>query len=648
MPPPRSVPAPCPVQPCLKVWLHRHAVAMSLDLDTLMGAVAMGGVHTLQLLAWGFSAEELSGLHPDLPQLQTLADDMLSAVAEKRGRRQADLVPVHPVQPRAAALASAPLGLSMASKPVTAMAGLPAASGHAVTSQSLEANASRFEALNLINILRTLGAQSSLWQTMSTLPSEALQQQYLTVLTETLAQFDHRGLASVRAAWLRWSAWCSDHAHAPNRPSTALLTLFLDSVKSRGPSVAKGLLAKFKFLDHHLGAGFNAKTITAPVGPARLRMPAAEATCILPRDLLFIVWWTRCENELTAFFACAVVTMILCSIRFRHAQRTSFEDNALTTMGLCGCVSKGKKRESKAAAPGFRWVAPNWTPAVGLSEPVANFHKQWLAMCGATGAELMLPQFRCTSIFQAKAVTNSAMKYSQFVTFLNELADRCPWGSWPAKPAESCKLGARSLRRLMATLAQVCLMPLERRWALGEWKPPPAGSGGKAFPQATPMPLLYVANKLELESDARKSLLPNLSNALATLSRDETQTMANASWSKVLANKDVAQDGEDSSSSSSTSSSDSDSSKASGAGSTAKPLPIVQVEATIAWVAAPATKKHRHMPSAAGVVAPKCDATSSRAWTLGEGRCLARETFPKARWCKRCALDLALESDDAV
>ena len=139
------------------------------------------------------------------------------------------------------------------------------------------------------------------------MPSPSLRDKWTALLTDDLADFDWRGLRAALATWDRWAKWCQEERTMPTEIEPVRTALFLNAIRSEGPTAAKGVWGKLYFLELHLGLPLGCKNALVKSRARVSKHVANLAGALLARDVLFLLAWLRSSNEVVAFAASAVL-----------------------------------------------------------------------------------------------------------------------------------------------------------------------------------------------------------------------------------------------------------------------------------------------------------------------------------------------------
>ena len=604
-----------PLQACLKSFLtaecssHEHVAVLGTKL-------ALHGIDTLRLFGYGYSADEVASIDSDLAALHATAEAQLSRSAARQGRLLADspgapqlhMVKKRPLMP--------PLARIVLPVQPVAVPTLPSRSRAVKDSKKRDCEKTVRAADKLADIFLQVNSASSLWDTYCSFPSSQLQKQWLASLRDHMADFDHRGLTQVSNTWSKWCEWCNANGRNLARPNALDISGFVKAC-SRARSSAVSVKNKLRFLEIHLGFRLCTTDVAVRQIVQALPTKSKDRPVLSPRDVLTVWCWARSKNKIVSFFAKFCLLMIFGSVRFRHAQRSTFL--AMTSEGAIFEAYRGKSRQADSAALPFHWYVPLLRFCENkMGNVLAKFVEEWKSVAGSSS--YLMPGVAGNSLFQASEWTHGDMSAGQFCCFLNELVSAVPVARWPKRDGPT--VGARACRRVMATVAHAIRMPMPERYPLGNWTAP-EGTRGSA--QMVRVCFRYGSEKAEAAFRAKAQGSKRVEDAMGVLAKageDVNEIIQGSTWTSLCGSRKRKASSDSSSASSSQSSS-------SGASSS-----------TVAWLISGNGQLHRRD----GPSTTQCGLSCKQPQT-GRGKVEAKKRFPNGKWCRKCALDICLHME---
>ena len=262
--------------------------------------------------------------------------------------------------------------------------------------------------------------------------------------------------ASLRR-WRRWALgrtpWC--------RPAAAQVAAFLQSLAESRPTAAVCVSRNLRWcakvlrleleLDHPL---------VTPWTKNRSSAPTRQATPHAIKELAHLEHLSQSANRVLAYFASAAVVMILGTVRFAHAQRSSLSESTPSLL-VFWCM-KGKRRIG-AARPGFQWVVPRR----GITG--VDYTKAWMEgnPSGATNFAVRTYTPAKGDVTMATSLSDRPISYARYSATVRAILQLPPLG---ASQQEAAGYSTYSARRFLPTVAGCLALPSDYRAAIGNWQ----------------------------------------------------------------------------------------------------------------------------------------------------------------------------------
>ncbi|CAK0797313.1 unnamed protein product, partial [Prorocentrum cordatum] len=333
--------------------------------------------------------------------------------------------------------------------------------------------------------------------------------------------FEAAGMCHAARTWERWVKWGRNHeclgAIVFAGPTALEVALWLSDVAGGGPTAVRGVLVALRWLQANLG--FNGLPLDSPLlrgtteqHPERVLRQAVELPFKVWVQYVHLASKGKGAIQLMARLILYVATI---SLRFKHAQRHSFQHQLCSSRTLVGRVSKGKVLRGAAFyVAGPTYAAPGWR---AFGEMYAVLNKR-IPDATYLIPDLVLPT-GC-AVDELADFIERPMGYAEFTGCLRSLAMRPPL---QLARSEVRSITTYSLRRKLASIADRIQLPLERRAELGDWRDRVADGQGGWKATREPMCVRYSAARLETSAMSRRVCLHALHEAHCAGATDDEQ-----------------------------------------------------------------------------------------------------------------------------
>ncbi len=379
-----------------------------------------------------------------------------------------------------------------------------------------------------------------------------------------------------------------------------------------------------------------------------------EAHPLLIRDVVVLERLTRQDNEIVAFLAKAVITVLRGGIRYEHSLRSTLDtaDGGGFASFLC---ASGKSRKKGGAPPPFNWIVPFVDLEVkGVTQSYVELRSHLFPNEPTFIVPALSP--RRSGIATATGFQARGMRRGAFIKTVQALIQ---YGvdivQRPIPPPT-----ARSLRRTQTTIAEALGLHLHERLPLGSWIDDVTERAARSRPFDLPTPAVYTGEdmKLAAQVDVKTFVWRAVSDAYAHFGADAMSMQ----WSGKLkdwlrqwaaekrgaspmaplppatAERSSARTGSHLCESSPSSSSRASSPSSSPRSTSASPCRQEGDAASFEWCFPPSGTKLHRMTNG---VPPSCTGSAVIPEpNRGSGFADALLKFPGKRWCLKCAADL--------
>ena len=376
-----------------------------------------------------------------------------------------------------------------------------------------------------------LGSSGTLWDSYASLHGD-LRTHHESMTKESWSDIPKSSLRGTLSILSRWKSWAVQRRVPWRSPQPTHIALWLRTLRSRGPTAARGAFNSLRWAETHLG--FRAHTACVQVkGQSAIGAAHKEkqATPLPIRIWMFFEHAASSTNDFVALLALIWLLLIAGAVRFAHVQRSRIE--SLGERMLVGCASRGKRRFQGKRRP-FQWSVPRF----GLGG--IDFGKRLQAAIERAAAGQDIPAFLLFDFAPARSTLENvtsfapcAMSYARFLKFTRSLL-----ASEPLRlSAADCRsITTYSARRLLPSLADSAGLSITDRLAIGGWTDPaPDGQSSNLDTQARrmAMPSRYSDQRLAVASRAKESLLRGVATSYKAF-RKQFPSSENPEWDAIL------------------------------------------------------------------------------------------------------------------
>ena len=329
--------------------------------------------------------------------------------------------------------------------------------------------------------------------------------------------FEHHGeaalptLTGIASAFRRWRQWVElDEQDSRKKmafmPTEMHVTLWLHSLRARGPTVPRSAYNSLKWLQVNFGASFHVEvpSVKDAAKEPSLHEPV-QATPLSVKVWLFLEAALTHRNPFVTWLAATWFLIINGVLRFIHVQRSHIYK--LTDVGIFGHCSLGKSKRGGRRRP-FRWVAVRHTPhgtdlgaifqsMVG-SVPQDGDNPKWLLSdFGPSRVPLK----------EVNTVMGRAMSLGRFHSFSHQFWMHAPLS---LENSEARCITSYSARRNLPSLAQGARFTIDERIYVGGW----LDAEAVALQKRASQPDRYSEMKLEMSLNLKHELVITVGMAI--------------------------------------------------------------------------------------------------------------------------------------
>ena len=114
----------------------------------------------------------------------------------------------------------------------------------------------RTKAEQLWAMLLNWGDRGTGWTTYMGLSKELREECRIAFFGSMVEEVPYATIAASVRAYRRWKGWCGRNRHSEKEPAALVVTLFLRSLRARGPTAPHGVYTGLRFLQTHIGLPF--------------------------------------------------------------------------------------------------------------------------------------------------------------------------------------------------------------------------------------------------------------------------------------------------------------------------------------------------------------------------------------------------------